>query len=57
MLKFKSTKEMEADILSKPLSRSVLNQMKNRLCIHDISQLKRSTTNGKSDVKARRRSR
>ena len=51
MLKFKPTKEMEADILTKPLPRSVLNKLKTRLCFHDISQLKRSTTYGKSDVK------
>ena len=57
VLKFKPTKDMEADILTKPLPRSVLNQLKNRLCIHNILQLKRSTTHGKSDVKALRRSR
>ena len=44
MLKYRPTKEMEADLLTKPVSRSILLKLKNFLCIEVIAREPKVTT-------------
>jgi len=39
VLKYKSTKVMEADLLTKPLSRVAMQKLKDLLCIQDVSRV------------------
>jgi len=43
VLKHKSTKEMEADLLTKPLPRAIINKLKGLLYIKDVSRLSKVT--------------
>ena len=44
VLKHKSTKEMEADMLTKPLPRIAMQKLKNLLCIKDLSCLLKASS-------------
>ena len=57
VLKYRPTKEMEADLLTKPVPRSILLKLKNLLCIEVIAHEPKVTTLTKSDNGTSRRSR